>query len=351
MTTPHVTSRDFGGSLVPPEVQARIINLLVDGSPFANSLTRLPVTSTKVTWPTAQPSGFAWVDELSVIPTVAMGDNAYTAVVAKIAGLLDLSNEMVSDTSINVTAVVGQLLADGLGHDLDSGLLSGSGVPPNPQGVIGIATAVTGAGLLAAVTAAKGQIGDAGGHADTIAASATALATADGSVGTDGHMLFPAGFGAAVGLTPVAVPGLATPLVYDSTRLFLVVNGQQSDVAISTDFRFDKDATTLRVRARVAAGVRPGQDDPEADRHRHPGSGGGEEVSQPAQRRGVNPGVTGAPQTRGFPVRLAPRRGWPSRREYATAGFSSSTRTTTSPVDEDVLRECAVPWYRIGSTI
>lgn len=47
--------------------------------------------------------------------------------------------------------------------------------------------------------AAKGSIGDAGGTADTLAISATALAAEDSRPGTTGDLVYGSGFAAAVG--------------------------------------------------------------------------------------------------------------------------------------------------------
>ena len=104
---------------------------------------------------------------------------------AKIGGIIDLSNESVADSSINLTASLATLLQDSLSRDLDLGLLNGSG-PPEPVGVIGVAPPALGADLLGQVTAAKGSIGDAGGTPTTLAISATALADEDAKTGVPG---------------------------------------------------------------------------------------------------------------------------------------------------------------------
>ena len=58
-----------------------------------------------------------------------------------------------------------------------------------------------------------------------------------------------------MGLKPVTVPALATPLVYDSTRCYLVINGGDSQVDVSNDAYFNEDALGMRIKARVAAGI------------------------------------------------------------------------------------------------
>ena len=103
--------------------------------------------------------------------------------IAKIGGIVDLSNEAVTDSSINLTASLGTVIQDSLSRDLDLGLLNGSG-PPEPVGVIGVAPTAVGADLLAQVTVAKGAIGDSGGTPTALAICATALAAEDAKQGT-----------------------------------------------------------------------------------------------------------------------------------------------------------------------
>ena len=131
--------------------------------------------------------------------------------------------------------------------------MEGAG-PPEPDGIIPAAPTVAAADLLSAIATAMGEIGDAGGAADTLAISGAALAAEGSRTGPNG-MFYPAGFGAAIGLTPVVVPELATPLVYDSTRCFFVLNGDESEVALSNDVFFTEDAAGLRIKARCAAGI------------------------------------------------------------------------------------------------
>ncbi len=248
-----LTTADFGGVLFPPQVQAQIINLLVDGAPFAKILTRMPTTRRSIAWPTASPTGFASLPELGLIPEVDLQDGTVIVAVAKLAGLVMVSNEAVTDSEVNLTNSLSTLLADSLSRDLDLGLLNGTGFP-QPDGVVPAAPNVDAPDLLTGVATAMGEIGDAGGTPDTLAVSGSTLAAENAKAGATG-LFYPSGFATAVGLRAVVVPALATPLVYDSTRCFLVVNGRDSEVAVSNDYAFEKDAATLRVKARVAAGI------------------------------------------------------------------------------------------------
>jgi HK97 family phage major capsid protein len=256
MSTPtptSVTTGGFGGYPFPPDVVARVINLLISGAPFADSLTRQPTGRSVVAWPTAKPSGFSWLNELQPFPTINLGDDAYVVGVAKLGGIVDMSNESVSDNSINLSGELATLLRDSLSRDLDLGLLFGD-APPEPIGAVGIAPEVTGADLLEAVTTARGQIGDAGGSASHIAALPSVLANADAERDSNGQLVFPAGFAASAGLLAVGVPGLTSPLVYDKSRAFLVVRDDAA-VDASTDWHFHLDAYSLRVKARMALAV------------------------------------------------------------------------------------------------
>jgi HK97 family phage major capsid protein len=258
MTTPNlpappaIDSGSFQGVLCPPQVQQQIISLIIDQANFAASLTRIVTRAGQVAFPVAAPSGAAWLNELDQLPTMNLNDDAHVVGLAKLAGLVDVSNESVSDSQINLTAQITLILRDSLSKQLDEGILNGSG-PPEPVGVIGAAPVADGPDLLAAVLAGRGSIADAGGTPNILAMSGTALAAADGERDLNGQLVFPNGFAAAAGLTPVTVPNLATPLVYDSTRLYCVVNGDLSTVEWSNQFRWDYDAVSFRVKSRITA--------------------------------------------------------------------------------------------------
>lgn len=249
---PALPSTGFGGHLVPVDVQQRIIALVIEQAAFANSIARLPTGSGSVAFPTARPTGAIWLAELQQFPLMNLNDAAVVVATAKIGGLLDIANEMMADASVNVTAQVTTVIRDSLSRQLDLGLLFGEG-PPEPVGIVATAAEAAGADLLEAVLNARGSINDAGGAATTLAASGAMLAAADNARDGNGALMFPGGFAAVTGLTHVTVPELAVPLVYDRSRLHLVLRDDPV-VEVSTDFRFDYDATTLRVKARMACG-------------------------------------------------------------------------------------------------
>lgn len=252
-TLTGVSTESFQGAPWPPEVANQVVNLLVAGGPFANSLTRYPTVRNAVAWPTASPSGWAWRGELQELPTLNVADDAYIVAVAKLAAIVDLSNESIEDASVDLNALLGAVFIDSLSRDLDLGLLNGSG-PPEPVGVIGAAPETSGTGLFNAAMTARGEIADSGGAPDTLAISGTALAAADGTVDSEGHLVYPSGIAAALGVTAVVVPELDQPLLYDSGRAFLVIRDDPT-VETSSDFHFSYDATSMRIKVRAAAAI------------------------------------------------------------------------------------------------
>lgn len=248
---PAVSTESWSGHLAPPEIAGRIITMIMDQAPFAASLTRFTTSSSSVVFPTVSPTGAAWIPELGRFPTMNLNEDADVIALAKLGGLVDQSNESFRDRGYNLTSQMQLILRDSLSADADRGLLFGEG-SPEPQGVVAAAEPAAGPTLLAALAAAVGDVTDNGGTPDTIAMSGAAMAAVDFATDSEGNMTYPGGFGAAVRLRPVAVPGLTVPLVYDSTRMFLVINGAMSEVEWTDAFRWDFDAITWRIKTRVA---------------------------------------------------------------------------------------------------
>ena len=101
---------------------------------------------------------------------------------------------------------------------------------------------------------ARGQIGDAGGGADTIAWSATGLAEADAARDYKGQLVYPNGFAAATGSPAWWSRSSRRRWCTTSRRCFLVV---RDDVAVDVcrDWHFHMDALSLRVKGRFAAAI------------------------------------------------------------------------------------------------
>ncbi len=254
MTTPARSSMitsSFGGVLTPAQVN-ELLNALIEGAPFAASLTRATTSTGKLAFPTVAPSGYSWLSELDEVPRLVLNDKSLIVSVCKLIGALPISAEMIADASVNVTRWVQGALADSLSRDMDLGLLRGSGNAPEPNGIIDQAEAVTGPTLIAAAGAGIAAIGEKGGQADTIALSPTAYVTEMTAVDANGRLIHEGGLDTLAGLSIVQVPGLETPLVYDARRCYLVL-GHDSTVTPHDDWQHD--ATILLVSARVNVGV------------------------------------------------------------------------------------------------
>ena len=253
MTTP-VTTGSWQGVLYPPDVTA-LISMIIGGSPFARSLTQYPTTRAEVAFPVASPDRPAWTAEGGTLPTIGLHDDADIVAIKKLGEILRLSNEAVTDTSVNLTVQVANLLKDSSGPELDRGLLYGS-LATEPKGVVPNVAVVDGSDLSTAITTAIGAIGNAGGTADTIAGKPSLFAGQRNVKATgSGVFLYPLGIGPQFGLAEVGCAELNDCLVYDSTRLFLIARTSDFEVAFSQDYFFDSDSTACRVRGRFAVGM------------------------------------------------------------------------------------------------
>ena len=227
MTTPAppVTTGSFQGVLHPAQVAA-VLNLLTSGAPFSGTaLTPYPTNRHEVAFPTARPDRPAWLGEMEDIPVIGMNDDADIVSTCKLASIVLLSNEGFSDASVNMTAQLGELIRDSASIELDRGILYGTD-SPEPKGVVAAALPAAGEDLAAALTAAVGSIGDAGGVATHLCARPSVLADQRNVRGTpDGQRLFPDGLGPAFGLTEVGCPELAAGdiLVTGKTKIWLIV--------------------------------------------------------------------------------------------------------------------------------
>jgi HK97 family phage major capsid protein len=287
MTMPAdpVTTASFRSVLHPPQVTA-ILNMLVGGSPMASALRRYPTDRSAVAFPTAKPDRPGWIPEMGEIPIIGLNDDADIVAVKKLSEILPVSNESIDDSSVNLTQQLGELLRDSCSVELDRGILYGS-EDDEPRGIVASALPAAGADLAEALSNAIGSVGDAGGIVSHLAARPSVLATARNLRNTSGDMLYPLGFGAAMGVQEVGVPELAAAdiLAFDATRCWLIVRND-FDVAISQDYFFNRDAAAVRIRGRFAVGVPviekslrrlevtavvpPGADEPGAD---EPGAG------------------------------------------------------------------------------
>ena len=250
-----VTTGSFQGTLHPAQVAA-VLNMLTSGAPFSGTaLTPFPTNRSQVAFPTAKPDRPAWLGEMEDIPVIGMNDDADIVSVCKLASIVLVSNEGVGDASINMTAQLGDLIRDSASIELDRGILYGTD-SPEPRGVVAAALPAAGADLAAALTAAVGSIGDAGGIASHLCAKPSVLADQRNVRDDNGQRLYPQGLGNAFGLTEVGCPELAAAdvLVVDRSRTWLIVRND-FQVDTSRDWAFQKDALAVRLRGRFAVGA------------------------------------------------------------------------------------------------
>ena len=254
---PPLTTQDFDGAVTPADVQLNIVNRLLGGAPFARSLDPLSTGSGHVTWPTAGPTGGGWTAEGAPLPTVDINGATYTAVARKLAGLFEITSEMVGDASFNVASALGSVIADRLGVQLDDGVIRGGGDPEDsPVGVWGFAPAVDDAPLWPGIWSAVGSLGDAGGMATHVALRPSTWAAEAARTDDVGRPLYPDGLVTAGGLSFVQCPSLAATecLIYDSRTVRLVV---RRDFALEGDRSagFARDVMVYRLIGRFAVGV------------------------------------------------------------------------------------------------
>ena len=113
--------------------------------------------------------------------------------IAKIGGIVDVSNESVTDNSINLTASLGLVLRDSLSRDLDLGLLNGARAARAGRRDRRRHREATGANLLAAAPRPGASIADAGGTAHAPSPpSGRPLADADTDGDAKGQLVLPA---------------------------------------------------------------------------------------------------------------------------------------------------------------
>jgi len=245
----------FDGITVPQKVRDAILSTLVGGAPFARSLPGLRTVRGTIAFPIAGPSGQGWVAENQPLPTVTLNDDSYVIGVSKIAGVIAMSNESISDSVLDQQAAVGAVLQDTLSADLDDGLLNGTGIAPIPVGVVSRAASTTGAftDMRSGVIASIGELIDAGADPSAIKVYANGLtvATELAREGTAGP-IYPQGtVGLPFGATIVPAPKMAPDdvLVVDTTRVWLVTH-DDFEVAVSGEAGFTSDQTLLRVKGR-----------------------------------------------------------------------------------------------------
>lgn len=252
-----LTTSSFEGFTARDELSTFVANACVLGSPFARSITPLPTEKGGVAFPTVSPTSFGWVSEGAPIPEIDMGDGADVVAVAKLAGLIEMSNEFLDDNDLPISDLLAKAVADSMGLSLDTGLLFGGGAP-EPVGVLASAPEYTGgADWRADVIGAWGSMVDAGANGAAIVAfaSASVVAWELARTTTDGVPIHPDGAAPMVGpgIRLIAVPALSAgqTLVADVSGLYLVLRSD-FEAKSSEHAGFRNDQAVLRVKGRFA---------------------------------------------------------------------------------------------------
>lgn len=255
MATPTfpVTTKNFNGPdpFFPPEVLPGLLSAIVGGNPLAASLTRFDANNGRAAFGIVSDiAGAAWTKEGEALPDNPITGATVVATAYQLGGIAMLSNRSIRDAAVDLFGEVQRVLRDYFNGVLDDGLAHGSGVDPNPLGLMSQAPAAAGGtDLWTAAWSAIGEISAAGGVADTIALSVEDTVAEASRLDGDQKPLYPGGFTQFGPLNVVTVPALAAgeSLVYDAAGVFLVVG---SDFAIqpSTDYApaYSTNSTALR---------------------------------------------------------------------------------------------------------
>lgn len=228
MALDPVLTTSFGNTPnpFPPSVNGTLIAAIVGGNPFAESLTRYDSGTTSAVFGViSEVAGAAWINEGDAKPDLSVDATSVVAVAQELAGIAMISDRAVRDARVDLLGEVQRVLRTYFGKTLDDGLLHGSGVAPQPRGVLDFATEADGANLWAAVHTAKAEIVTAGGNPSTIALSPADAITEEARLNGNNEPMYPAGLSSYAGLDVVRVPALdaGEVLVYDRTGCYLVV--------------------------------------------------------------------------------------------------------------------------------
>lgn len=236
-----------------PSHVVSIVSAIVGGSPFARSLTPLPTNRASVSFPQLDPEDPEWISELGVIPQLTGDTSEYEVAVSKLAGSILISRESIDDTDYPVTQQTEQILVDTFSARLDKDFIGGSGAAPVPQGILGVASEVTGADWLAAAVKAKAEIATAGGTPSHVALSPAVIGDLEGTRDEIGHQLYPDASTVFAGLETVSAMAATQLVVYDSSRLWLAISRDfVADFSDQTSEAWNRYATSLRIVSRFA---------------------------------------------------------------------------------------------------
>lgn len=252
------STSSFDGFVCRDELSTFVANAAVTGAPFARSITPLPTERGSVAFPTAAPDGFDWVAENGTIPAVDLNDGADVVAVAKLAGLLTMSNEFLSDGELPMSDLLAKAVADAMGPKLDRGLLFGAGAPA-PVGILAAApTTLPFGDFRAGVIAAWGELVDEGADPEQIVAYASGATVAGELARVSDVEGVPIHADGAIpligpGIRMIAVPSLSSGEIFvaDRSALYLVLR-QDFAAEVSGHAGFANDQAIMRIKGRFA---------------------------------------------------------------------------------------------------
>lgn len=258
-----ITSASFNGDVFPTDVVGEILATGLAGAPVFAALTQRTTTRRSMTFATGSPDGFDWTAELGTIPTVDPGDDSVVVSLAKISGMLLLSNEAVADSELNLTGEVGRLIAESMAAKADLDLVYGDdGVPTanaaSPAGFFDDLTNVEETTLRASVVKACADIMTAGGTPRAVLLSPTLWAdemTRRETTPTAVGPLF-ADLGIPLAVTVASTLKATDALVLDTAGCFALTNTDYSiEASTEAGEAWSRDGLSLRVKARLAVAI------------------------------------------------------------------------------------------------
>jgi Phage capsid family len=247
-----ITQADWP-STFPAEV-GPVVAAIVGGSPFARSLRPLPTGRTAVSFPLVNDlDDPVWGGELSDVPVLTADTDEYNIAVSRLSGSILISQESIDDAEWPLTQQTEQVIQDVFSSRLEADFISGDGTGRVPLGILNVAAEVTGADLALAAITAKAQIGTAGGQADSIALSPTLIGTLEAARDDLGRRLYDDVETSFCGLATVRSVAATQAVVYDSTRLWIVINRDFSvEMTPFVSEAWNRFAQSLRVVGRFA---------------------------------------------------------------------------------------------------
>ncbi|MGD9956969.1 MAG: phage major capsid protein [Candidatus Nanopelagicales bacterium] len=255
-----VTTSSFDGIWFPTDIVQRIMNEALDGTPLFDNVTRQRTSRATVSFPTADPTGFDWRGEYGEIPTVSPGDGSAVYAPAKIAGIIEMTNEAIADADGDPVGALTLAIRDSMVAKAERVCLYAPDVPnaaaPDPV-VPALGSPVGGANLRESVIDALAEMYGAGGQPNVLFTSADLFAeelkrreSLAGAIPGAGDP-----FG-DLGVKTVVVPNLdpEDAILADSRRVYAVWRGDPT-IEVSDSAAWSRDSVSFRIKARLVLAI------------------------------------------------------------------------------------------------